>query len=67
MHFGNRLAREKANFDGADQFLLVRRCDFLGCFRVEALQDTMQMPGRMLFHAGAEALPQLFGALRNVR
>ena len=42
MHFRNRFAGQKANFDGADEFLFVTRRDFPGCLRFEALQDTMQ-------------------------
>src|SRR6266851_3590919 len=67
MDFRYRLARQNANFDGADEFLFVRRRDFLGRFRVKPLEDAMQMAGRMLFDAGAEALAQLFRPLRNVR
>src|SRR5260370_15374944 len=66
MDFRYRLARQNANFDGADEFLFVRRRDFLGRFRVKPLEDTMQMAGRMLFGTGTEALAQFFRALRNV-
>src|SRR6266478_10014232 len=66
MDFRYRLARQNANFDGADEFLFVRRRDFQGRFRVEPLEDAMQMAGRMLFDAGAEALAQFFRPLRNV-
>src|SRR6266436_3241025 len=65
MDFRYRLARQNANFDGADEFLFVRRRDFQGRFRVEPLEDAMQMAGRMLFDAGAEALAQFFQNLQG--
>src|SRR5260370_15072278 len=66
MDFRYRLARQNANFDGADEFLFVRRRDFVGRLRVKPLEDAMQMAGRMLFDTGTEALAQFFRALRNV-
>src|SRR5712671_6529213 len=67
MDFRYRLARQNANFDGADEFLFVHRRDFQARFRVEPLEHAMQMPGRMLFVSRAYALAQFFRALRIVR
>src|SRR3981081_2113931 len=67
MCFRNRFAGQKANFDDADEFLCVTRRDFPGCLRVEALQDTMQMAGRMFLDARAQALAPFLRAMRTVR
>src|ERR1700687_897381 len=67
MHFRNQLACQNANFDGADELLFVPRRDFRGRLRVEPLQDTMQMAGRMFLNACAKPLAQFFRALRNFR
>src|ERR1700687_1052902 len=67
MHFRNQLARQYANLDGAKRFLLVPGRYFRAPLRVEPLQDTMQMAGRMFLNACAEPLAQFFRALRNVR
>jgi len=57
---GARLAREDTYFDGADELLLVGRRDSPGRFRVEPLQDAMEMAWGMLIHARAEPFAQLF-------
>jgi len=51
----------------ARELLLVPRRDFRGRLRVEPLQGTMQVAGRMFLNACAEPLAQFFRALRNVR
>ena len=67
MRFGNWLACQYANLNGANELLFVRRCDFLGRFRVESLQNTMQMAGRVFFSARPQPPTEFFRAQRNVR
>jgi len=46
-------------------FLFVGSRDFLGRFRIEPPQDTMQMAGRMLFDARAEPFAQFLPSARG--
>src|SRR5260370_8915781 len=63
MHFRERLLREKTNFDGANQLLLIGGRDLAGGFRIRARQHAMQMARRMFRGASAQPLAQILAPL----
>ncbi len=67
VHFRERFLREKTNFDGANEFLLIGRRDLAGGFWVQARQHPMQMARRMFRGASAQPFAQILGPVRNIR
>src|SRR5260221_47119 len=59
MQLGERHFSEKANFDGANQLLLIRGGNFLSSFAIDPRQNPVQMAGTVF----ARAVPQSFAKL----
>src|SRR6266478_5662694 len=57
----------RQSFNGANQFLLVRRGNFLRGLGIEARQHPVQVPGTMFLRAVSQSFTKLFRALRDVR
>jgi hypothetical protein len=66
MQLGERHFGKKANFDGANQLLLIRGGNFLRSFAIEARQNPVQVAGTMFVRVVPQSLSKLFRALRNV-
>ena len=67
MQFRERHFSEKANFDGTNQFLLIRRGDFFRGLGIESRQHPVQVPGTMFLRGVPQSFTKLFRALRDVR
>ena len=67
MDLGQRLVREKATFNRADDFLLIRRHDFRRGLCIEFFQDSMKVTRPVRAGGFAETLAQFFRTLRQLR
>src|SRR5580700_7544660 len=63
---GERLAGGEADFDGADEFGVVVGVNARGCGGIEPVQQAMEPAGWMLFRAAAQAVAEIFRALRSL-
>src|SRR5262245_9854958 len=66
VHFRERLSREDANLDRADEFLFVGRSDLLRSARIQVRKHLVQMARAMLRGRRAQTLTDFFRAFRQI-